>query len=169
MRHRLILLSCLATAALAAAPGEILAQRADRKAVEALFDALPPPTQKVWVSPVILETGIQGKVTLDADNQAALERLAFVDFRESTDAIVCRDQQDPATCRIREGRALYQILMPPPIENGELHFRVLLMLDGKGTNGQIRREVWDVLMVQQPTLGWTAVQKTLERTADGPW
>ena len=47
--------------------------------------------------------------------------------------------------------------------------RVVRLIDGAGTNGLIRREVWDVLMVPDAEMGWRAVRIRLDGVNDGPW
>ncbi len=155
-------------AALASAP--LSAQRANRKAVEVIFDALPPSEKPIFFAQEIgRPPGATGRALLDDENRSALEQLGYVEMTAVEDAVLCPDFPSPAGCRIRDGGVLYQLVMPEPISGGRLSMRVVRLIDGAGSNGEIRREVWDILMVPDAEMGWRAVRTRLDAANDGPW
>lgn len=170
MRAQAMILGALLAAFASTAPDHAWAQRANRKAVEVVLEALPPGDRTALFSRDIgREPGAQGRATLDAENEAALDGLGYVEVTTVEEAVLCPDFPSPDGCRVRGGGVFYQLVMPEPISEGRLTMRVVLLIDGAGTNGEIRREVWDVLMVQDAELGWRAVRKRLDQASDGPW
>ena len=170
MRVQAMVLGALLGAIASAAPAHVSGQRADRRAVEVILEALPPGDRAALFSRAIgRDPGAQGRATLDAENEAALERLGYVEVTTVEEAVLCPNFPSPDGCRVRDGGVFYQLVMPEPISEGRLTMRVVMLIDGAGTNGEIRREVWDVLMVQDAELGWRAVRKRLDQASDGPW
>ena len=158
----------LAVTAVASAPAA--AQRANRRAVEVIFDALPPGEQPTFFAQEVgRPPGATGRALLDDENRSALERLGNVEVTAVEDAVLCPDFPSPEGCRIRDGGVLYQLVMPEPISDGRLSMRVVRLIDGAGSNGEIRREVWDILMVPDAEMGWRAVRTRLDAANDGPW
>ena len=113
--------------------------------------------------------GATGRALLDDENRSALERLGYVEVTAVEDTVHCPDFPSPEGCRIRDGGVLYQLVMPEPISDGRLSMRVVRLIDGAGSNGEIRREVWDILMVPDVEMGWRAVRTRLDAANDGPW
>ncbi len=154
----------------APAPDALSAQRADRKAVEVIFDVLPPGEQPTFFAEQVgRPPGATGRAVLDDENRSALEQLGYVEVAAVEDVLICPDFPSPEGCRIRDGGVLYQLVMPEPIAGGRLSMRVVRLIDGAGTNGLIRREVWDILMVPDAEMGWRAVRSRLDASNDGPW
>lgn len=152
------------------APTALMAQRADRKAVEVIFDALPPGEQPTFFAEQIgRPPGATGRALLDDENRSALEQLGYVEVMAVEDALLCPDFPSPEGCRIRNGGTLYQLVMPEPISSGRLSMRVVRLIDGAGTDGLIRREVWDILMVPDANMGWRVARSRLDAVNDGPW
>ncbi len=168
---RSIVLAVAALAALIAlTPTHAVAQRADRKAVEVIFDVLPPGEQPTFFAEQVgRPPGATGRALLDDENRSALEQLGYVEVAAVEDVLLCPDFPSPEGCRIRDAGVLYQLVMPEPIAGGRLSMRVVRLIDGAGTNGVIRREVWDILMVPDAEMGWRAVRTRLDATSDGPW
>lgn len=165
-----LLAPVLLVAVAALAPPPASAQRANRKAVEAIFDALPAGDQPIFFAEQIgRPAGATGRALLDDENRTALEQLGYVQVAAVEDTLVCPDFPSPAGCRIRDGGILYQMIMPGPIRDGRLSIRVVRLIDGAGTNGEIRREVWDILMVPDAEMGWRALRTRLDDAGDGPW
>ena len=157
-------------ALVAPAPDALSAQRADRKAVEVIFDVLPPGEQPTFFAEQIgRPPGATGRALLDDENRSALEQLGYVEVAAVEDVLLCPDFPSPEGCRIQDGGVLYQLVMPEPIAGGRLSMRVVRLIDGAGTNGLIRREVWDILMVPDAEMGWRAVRSRLDASNDGPW
>ena len=151
-------------------PGALSAQRANRKAIEVIFDALPPREQPTFFAEQVgRPPGATGRALLDDENRSALERLGYVEVMAVEDVLLCPDFPSPEGCRIRDGGVLYQLVMPEPIAGGRLSMRVVRLIDGAGTDGLIRREVWDILMVPDAEMGWRAVRTRLDAAGDGPW
>ena len=158
----------LAVTALTSAP--LAAQRADRRAVEVIFDALPPGEQPTFFAQEVgRPPGATGRALLDDENRSALGHLGYVEVTAVEDAVLCPDFPSPEGCRIRDRGVLYQLVMPEPISDGRLSMRVVRLIDGAGSNGEIRREVWDILMVPDVEMGWRAVRTRLDAANDGPW
>lgn len=158
------------TALVALPPAALSAQRADRKAVEVIFDVLPPSEQPTFFAEQIgRPPGATGRALLDDENRSALEELGYVEVAAVEDVLLCPDFPSPEGCRIRDGGVLYQLVMPEPIAGGRLSMRVVRLIDGAGTDGLIRREVWDILMVPETEMGWRAVRIRLDAANDGPW
>ena len=154
----------------ALAPAPAAAQRADRKAIEVIFDVLPPGEQPTFFAEQVgRPPGATGRALLDDENRSALEQLGYVAVAAVEDVLLCPDFPSAEGCRIRDGGVLYQLVMPEPIAGGRLSIRVVRLIDGAGTNGVIRREVWDILMVPDAEMGWRAVRTRLDATSDGPW
>ena len=154
----------------APAPDALSAQRADRKAVEVIFDVLPPGEQPTFFAEQVgRPPGATGRALLDDENRRALEQLGYVEVAAVEDVLLCPDFPSPEGCRIRDGGVLYQLVMPEPIAGGRLSMRVVRLIDGAGANGLIRREVWDILMVPDAEMGWRAVRSRLDAANDGPW
>ncbi|MXW08585.1 MAG: hypothetical protein F4X47_13995 [Gammaproteobacteria bacterium] len=171
MTARFALLALAALTALAAiAPEPVSSQRANRKAVEVIFDVLPPGEQPTFFAEQVgRPPGATGRALLDDENRSALEQLGYVEVAAVEDVLICPDFPSPEGCRIRDAGVLYQLVMPEPIAGGRLSMRVVRLIDGAGTNGVIRREVWDILMVPDSEMGWRAVRTRLDATSDGPW
>ncbi|MDE0474909.1 MAG: hypothetical protein OXI50_10145 [Gammaproteobacteria bacterium] len=171
MTARFALLALAALTALAAiAPEPVSSQRANRKAVEVIFDVLPPGEQPTFFAEQVgRPPGTTGRALLDDENRSALEQLGYVEVVAVEDVLVCPDFPSPEGCRIRDAGVLYQLVMPEPIAGGRLSMRVVRLIDGAGTSGVIRREVWDILMVPDAEMGWRAVRTRLDATSDGPW
>ncbi len=151
-------------------PAGLSAQRADRKAVEVVFDALPPGARPVFFAERVgRPPGASGRALLDDETRDALERLSYVEVAAVEDALLCPDFPSPEGCRIRNGGMLYQLVMPEPIVDGRLSMRVVRLIDGAGADGAIRREVWDILMVPDAEMGWRAARVRLDAAGDGPW
>jgi len=151
-------------------PAPASAQRANRKAVEVIFDVLPPGEQPTFFAEQVgRPPGVTGRALLDDENRSALEQLGYVEVAAVEDVLLCPDFPSPEGCRIRNAGVLYQLVMPEPIAGGRLSMRVVRLIDGAGTNGVIRREVWDILMVPDAEMGWRAVRTRLDATSDGPW
>lgn len=166
--------SVLALAALAAFaplfPATATAQRANRKAIEVIFDVLPPGEQPTFFAEQVgRPPGATGRALLDDENRSALEQLGYVEVAAVEDVLLCPDFPSPEGCRIRDAGVLYQLVMPEPIAGGRLSMRVVRLIDGAGTDGLIRREVWDILMVPDAEMGWRAVRIRLDASNDGPW
>lgn len=158
------------TALIALPPTSAAAQRANRKAVEVIFDVLPPGEQPTFFAEQVgRPPGVTGRALLDDENRSALEQLGYVEVAAVEDVLLCPDFPSPEGCRIRNAGVLYQLVMPEPIAGGRLSMRVVRLIDGAGTNGVIRREVWDILMVPDAEMGWRAVRTRLDATSDGPW
>lgn len=158
------------TALTALAPAPTAAQRANRKAVEVIFDVLPPGEQPTFFAEQVgRPPGTTGRALLDDENRSALDQLGYVEVAAVEDVLLCPDFPSAEGCRIRDGGVLYQLVMPEPIAGGRLSMRVVRLIDGAGTNGLIRREVWDILMVPDAEMGWRAVRIRLDATSDGPW
>ena len=169
VRFAILALAAL-TAFSAVAPAPASGQRADRKAVEVIFDALPPGEQPIFFAEQIgRPPGATGRALLDDENRRALEQLGYVEIAAVEDVLLCPAFPSPAGCRIRDGGVLYQLVMPEPIAGGRLSMRVVRLIDGAGTNGLIRREVWDILMVSDAEMGWRADRTRLDAVNDGPW
>ena len=168
-RASLLALTALAAlTVLSSAP--VSAQRADRKAIEVIFDVLPPGERPTFFAEQVGRApGATGRALLDDENRSALERLGYVEVAAVEDVVLCPDFPAPEGCRIRDEGVLYQLVMPEPIAGGRLSMRVVRLIDGAGTNGLIRREVWDILMVPDAEMGWRAVRIRLDATNDGPW
>ena len=163
-------LSAFTLLALTLTPAPISAQRANRKAVEVIFDALPPGEQPTFFAEQVgRPPGATGRALLDDENRSALERLGYVRVAAVEDVLLCPDFPSPRDCRVRDGGMLYQLVMPEPIAGGRLSMRVVRLIDGAGTDGVIRREVWDILMVPDAEMGWRAVRTRLDAAGDGPW
>ena len=157
-------LAAVATLA-ALAPTALSAQRANRKAVEVIFDALPPGEQPTFFAEQIgRPPGATGRALLDDETRSALEQLGYVEVMPAEDALLCPDFPSPEGCRIRDGGVLYQLVMPEPISSGRLSMRVVRLIDGL-----IRREVWDILMVPDANMGWRLARSRLDAVNDGPW
>lgn len=157
-------------ALIALTPTHAVAQRADRKAVEVIFDVLRPGEQPTFFAEEVgRPPGVTGRALLDDENRSALEQLGYVEVAAVEDVLLCPDFPSPEGCRIRDAGVLYQLVMPEPIAGGRLSMRVVRLIDGAGTNGVIRREVWDILMVPDAEMGWRAVRTRLDATSDGPW
>lgn len=155
---------------LALAPAPACAQRADRKAIEVIFDVLRPGEQPTFFAEQVgRPPGATGRALLDDENRSALEQLGYVEVAAVEDVLLCPDFPSPEGCRIRDGGVLYQLVMPEPIAGGRLSMRVVRLIDGAGTDGLIRREVWDILMVPDAEMGWRALRSRLDATSDGPW
>ena len=155
---------------LALAPAPACAQRADRKAIEVIFDVLRPGEQPTFFAEQVgRPPGATGRALLDDENRSALEQLGYVEVAAVEDVLLCPDFPSPEGCRIRDGGVLYQLVMPEPIAGGQLSMRVVRLIDGAGTDGLIRREVWDILMVPDAEMGWRALRSRLDATSDGPW
>ena len=151
-------------------PAPLAAQRANRKAVEAIFDVLPPGEQPTFFAEQVgRPPGASGRALLDDENRSALEQLGYVEVMPVEEALLCPDFPSAEGCHIRDGGVLYQLVMPEPISGGRLSMRVVRLIDGAGTNGLIRREVWDILMVPDAEMGWRAVRTRLDAASDGPW
>ena len=173
-RRRATRFAAFAVTALAAGgallPTALSAQRADRKAVEVIFDVLRPGEQPTFFAEQVgRPPGATGRALLDDENRSALEELGYVEVAAVEDVLLCPDFPSPDGCRIRDGGVLFQLVMPEPIAGGRLSMRVVRLIDGAGTNGLIRREVWDILMVPDAEMGWRAVRSRLDATSDGPW
>ena len=171
MTARFALLAVAVPATLVApVPDALSAQRADRKAVEVIFDVLPPGEQPTFFAEQVgRPPGATGRALLDDENRSVLEQLGYVEVAAVEDVLLCPDFPSPEGCRIRDGGVLYQLVMPEPLAGGRLSMRVVRLIDGAGTNGLIRREVWDILMVPHAEMGWRAVRTRLDATNDGPW
>lgn len=158
------------TALTAIAPATATAQRANRKAIEVIFDVLPPGEQPTFFAEQVgRPPGATGRALLDDENRSALEQLGYVEVAAVEDVLLCPDFPSPEGCRIRDAGVLYQLVMPEPIAGGRLSMRVVRLIDGAGTDGLIRREVWDILMVPDAEMGWRAVRIRLDASNDGPW
>ncbi len=158
------------TAVASLAPAPVCAQRADRKAIEVIFDVLRPGEQPTFFAEQVgRPPGATGRALLDDENRSALEQLGYVEVAAVEDVLLCPDFPSPEGCRIRDGGVLYQLVMPEPIAGGQLSMRVVRLIDGAGTDGLIRREVWDILMVPDAEMGWRALRSRLDATSDGPW
>lgn len=158
------------TALTALAPAPAATQRANRKAIEVIFDVLPPGEQPTFFAEQIgRPPGATGRALLDDENRSALEQLGYIEVAAVEDVLRCPDFPSPEGCRVRDGGVLYQLVMPEPIAGGRLSMRVVRLIDGAGTNGLIRREVWDILMVPDAEMGWRAVRIRLDAANDGPW
>ncbi|MDE0356143.1 MAG: hypothetical protein OXN92_00160 [Gammaproteobacteria bacterium] len=169
MRAAAFTVAVLATLA-ALGPAALSAQRANRKAIEVIFDALPPGERPTFFAEQVgRPPGATGRALLDDENRSALEQLGYVEVAAVEDVLLCPDFPSPEGCRIRDAGVLYQLVMPEPIAGGRLSMRVVRLIDGAGTNGLIRREVWDILMVPDAEMGWRAVRTRLDATSDGPW
>lgn len=157
-------------ALLALAPPPASAQRANRKAIQVIFDVLPPGGRPTFFAEQVgRPPGATGRALLDDENRSALEQLGYVEVAAVEDVLLCPDFPSPEGCRIRDGGVLYQLVMPEPIIGGRLSMRVVRLIDGAGANGLIRREVWDILMVPNAEMGWRAVRTRLDAANDGPW
>jgi hypothetical protein len=158
------------TAIASLVPTAVWAQRANRKAVEVIFDVLPPGEQPVFFAEQVgRPPGTTGRALLDDENRSVLEQLGYVEVIAVEEALLCPDFPSPEGCHIRDGGVLYQLVMPEPIAGGRLSMRVVRLIDGAGTGGLIRREVWDILMVPDAEMGWRAVRSRLDAASDGPW
>lgn len=158
------------TALTALAPSPTSAQRANRKAVEVIFDVLRPGEQPIFFAEQVgRPPGATGRALLDDENRSALEQLGYVEVMAVEDALLCPEFPSPEGCRVRDGGVLYQLVMPEPIAGGRLSMRVVRLVDGAGSDGGIRREVWDILLVPDAAMGWRAVRTRLDATSDGPW
>ena len=158
------------TATGALLPTALSAQRANRKAVEVIFDVLPPGEHPTFFAEQVGRLpGATGRALLDDENRSALEQLGYVEVMPVEEALLCPDFPSAEGCHIRDGGVLYQLVMPEPIAGGRLSMRVVRLIDGAGTGGLIRREVWDILMVPDAEMGWRAVRSRLDATSDGPW
>ncbi|GEM_PF-1374229 len=158
------------TALVALAPTALAAQRANRKAVEVIFDVLRPGEQPTFFAEQVgRPPGATGRALLDDENRRALEQLGYVEVMAVEDVLLCPEFPSAEGCRIRDGGVLYQLVMPEPIAGGRLSMRVVRLIDGAGTNGVIRREVWDILMVPDAEMGWRAARTRLDAAGDGPW
>ena len=171
--NRSALLTLAGTGLLAAAafaPPPASAQRANRKAIEVIFDTLPPGEQPIFFAQEVgRPPGATGRALLDDETRSALDQLGYVRVTTVEDAVLCPDFPSPAGCRIRDGGVLYQLVMPEPISGGRLSMRVVRLIDGAGAGGEIRREVWDILMVPDAEMGWRALRTRLDAANDGPW
>ncbi len=158
------------TTVVALAPAPASAQRANRKAVEVIFDALPSGDRPAFFAEQIGRApGANGRALLDDENRRALEQLGYVEVAAVEDVLLCPDFPAPDGCRIRDGGVLYQLVMPEPIADGRLSMRVVRLIDGAGANGLIRREVWDILMLPDAEMGWRVARTRLDTVGDGPW
>lgn len=165
---RLPFLVFLAFATLAPAPAS--AQHADQKALEAAVRALHKDSDvRLIVSPVMVAPNIDGNVKIDGPNRDALETHLGAHIAELEEAVQCEDLARPDSCSIVEGGVIYQFFMPEPLQSGVLRLAVMLLIDGQGAGGQIKREWWNLALVRQPDLGWTVASMEMAGTEDGPW
>lgn len=146
------------------------AQHSDRRAVEAVLDALPPGDRTLYVSPLYGQTEIRGNaMILEEDQERLKERHGAILERPET-VIRCDHPLEPESCTMPEGSILYQFLMPDPVgEDGILALRVVRLIADEGSGGDIRRENWILALGQRQGLGWDVIKKQMESESDQPW
>lgn len=146
------------------------AQRADRKAVEAVLDALPPGERTLYISPLFGQTEIRGNALILEEDRKRLEERYGAILERPEKVIRCEHPFEPETCTMPEGSILYQFLMPDPIGRDQiLALRVVRLMSEEGSGGKIHREDWILALAQLPDVGWDVIRKQLEGESDQPW
>jgi hypothetical protein len=148
----------------------VSAQHADQKALEVAVRSLHQDSDaRLIVSPVMVAPQIDGNVKIDEPNREVLETRLGAEIIDLEEAVTCEDLARPETCSVAGGGVIYQFFMPEPLRNGVLQLSVMLLKDGEGEQGQIKREWWNLALVRQPDVGWTVADKQLQDSENGPW
>lgn len=148
-------------------------QDARRNLVEAVVDAFPRDERQVYISPTLVfeerPRQIRGDPRHEAEDLAEARERFDARIMRPGEAITCENPQDDSTCSLPGNGILVQFLHPEARRrNGALPFKVVVFYDGRGRNGGIRREMWQMVAAEQPGMGWVVVEKELLAAAEGP-
>ena len=173
MRRLIPVFALLLPAAVGSLPHGSAAQQADRKAIEAVLDEIPPEDRNLFISPMlgrVASDKFEGNAMILEEDRARLKQRYGATMERPEHLIRCEHPFRPETCEMPENSVFYQFVMPKPIgPDGVLTLRVVRIFSDGGSEGQMRREAWLFALAQREGLGWDVVAKELVESADGPW